>query len=427
MAKKEYYNIDLSEGGKVTKKGSSSHSASASGRAKSKNTKSRSKSSHASSGRSNSRSLDARADVPNRNTSGKKKLTRSQKRRKRRKILFIIEMIVLLLLLAGLFIWLKFGLISWDDLKNLQTNDLDEETQELLSDYTTIALFGVDNRSMGNYESGNSDSIMICSINNETKEVKLVSVYRDTCLDVDGDETFRKCNYAYNHGGAQEAIEMLNRNLDLNIQKYVSVDFYALAEAVDALGGITLDITSEEASYMNGVGGYIALTSEITGRKGGDVSVGTQTVNGVQAVAYCRIRYTAGGDFARAERQRIVLQQMEAALEEANISELNELIDNVFDDIGTNFTLTQIVTMAASMSDYDLVSTSGFPYNKKTFDGGSAGSLVVPCTLLSNVEQLHKELFCNEEFEPSTELQNISDDIINYTGYTEDDALDYGY
>lgn len=427
MAKKEYYNIDLSEGGKVTKKGSSSHSASSNGRAKSKNTKSRSKSSHASSGRSNSRSLDARADVPNRNTSGKKKLTRSQKRRKRRKILFIIEMIVLLLLLAGLFVWLKFGLISWDDLKNLQTNDLDEETQDLLSDYTTIALFGVDNRSMGNYESGNSDSIMICSINNETKEVKLVSVYRDTCLDVDGDETFRKCNYAYNHGGAQEAIEMLNRNLDLNIQKYVSVDFYALAEAVDALGGITLDITSEEASYMNGVGGYIALTSEITGRKGGDVSVGTQTVNGVQAVAYCRIRYTAGGDFARAERQRIVLQQMEAALEGANISELNELIDNVFDDIGTNFTLTQIVTMAASMSDYDLVSTSGFPYNKKTFDGGSAGSLVVPCTLLSNVEQLHKELFGNEEFEPSTELQNISDDIINYTGYTEDDALDYGY
>lgn len=90
---------------------------------------------------------------------------------------------------------------------------------------------------------------------------------------MDGDETFRKCNYAYNHGGPQEAIEMLNRNLDLNIQKYVSVDFYALAEAVDALGGIELDITDEEASYMNGVGGYIAMTAEITGRKGGNVSV----------------------------------------------------------------------------------------------------------------------------------------------------------
>ena len=85
---------------------------------------------------------------------------------------------------------------------------------------------------------------------------------------MDGDETFRKCNYAYNHGGPQEAIEMLNRNLDLNIQKYVSVDFYALAEAVDALGGIELDITDEEASYMNGVGGYIAMTAEIDRTKG---------------------------------------------------------------------------------------------------------------------------------------------------------------
>ena len=184
-----------------------------------------------------------------------KKMTRSQKRRKRRKTILIIEVIVLLLLLAGLFLWLKVGLINWDDLKNLKTNNLNEETQDLLDDYTTIALFGVDNRSTGNYDSGNSDSIMICSINNNSKEVKLVSVYRDTCLDVDGDETFRKCNYAYNHGGPQEAIEMLNRNLDLNIQKYVSVDFYALAEAVDALGGIEFEITVEEASYLNCVAG----------------------------------------------------------------------------------------------------------------------------------------------------------------------------
>lgn len=356
-----------------------------------------------------------------------KKMTRSQKRRKRRKTILIIEVIVLLLLLAGLFLWLKVGLINWDDLKNLKTNNLDEETQDLLDDYTTIALFGVDNRSTGNYDSGNSDSIMICSINNNTKEVKLVSVYRDTCLDVDGDETFRKCNYAYNHGGPQEAIEMLNRNLDLNIQKYVSVDFYALAEAVDALGGIELDITDEEASYMNGVGGYIAMTAEITGRKGGNVSVGHQTVNGVQAVAYCRIRYTAGGDFGRAERQRTVLEQMVAKLDGASLSELNDLVDAVFDDIGTNFTMTQIISMATSMKDYQLAGTAGFPFAKRTGNFGSQGSLVVPCTLESNVKYLHAYLFGNEDAQLSDELVKISDDIVNFTGYTQDDALDYGF
>ena len=337
-----------------------------------------------------------------------KKMTRSQKRRKRRKTILIIEVIVLLLLLAGLFLWLKVGLINWDDLKNLKTNNLDEETQDLLDDYTTIALFGVDNRATGNYDSGNSDSIMICSINNNTKEVKLVSVYRDTCLDV--------------HGGPQEAIEMLNRNLDLNIQKYVSVDFYALAEAVDALGGIELDITDEEASYMNGVGGYIAMTAEITGRKGGNVSVGHQTVNGVQAVAYCRIRYTAGGDFGRAERQRTVLEQMVAKLDGASLSELNDLVD-----IGTNFTMTQIISMATSMKDYQLAGTAGFPFAKRTGNFGSQGSLVVPCTLESNVKYLHAYLFGNEDAQLSDELVKISDDIVNFTGYTQDDALDYGF
>ena len=233
MAKKEIYNIEVPQGN--------------SGKKRSSNTRNNNNRSNNKRNSNNARGSRRDEEEALRGNKGKKKLTRSQKRRKKRKTILIIEVIVLLLLLAALFLWLKVGLINWDDLKDLKTNDLDEETQELLDDYTTIALFGVDNRSNGNYDTGNSDSIMICSINNNTKEVKLVSVYRDTCLDVDGDETFRKCNYAYNHGGPQAAIEMLNRNLDLNIQKYVSVDFYALAEAVDALGGIELDITDEEA------------------------------------------------------------------------------------------------------------------------------------------------------------------------------------
>ena len=344
------------------------------------------------------------------------------------KRLLIIEVIVLIIVLAFLLVWLKLGKISWDDLKNLRVNKLDKETEELLDGYTNIALFGVDNRSNGNYDSGNSDSIMVCSINNKTKEVKLISVYRDTSLDVDGDRTFRKCNYAYNHGGPQQAIEMLNRNLDLNIQKYVSVDFYALAEAVDALGGVQVDITEDEAYYMNGAGGYIAATAAVTGATPRNVSVGTQTLDGVQAVAYCRIRYTSGGDFGRAERQRTILQAMVAKLGDANIGELNNLVNAVFDDIGTNMKLNQIIGMASKMKDYKLVETRGFPYAMKTNDfGGSLGSLVVPCTLESNVKALHKDLFGNEDMEVSEEVSDISQQIQNFSGFGEGDALDYGY
>ncbi len=361
---------------------------------------------------------------------GQEKLTRSQKRRKNRKKIFIIEAVVLLLLLIFLFLWLKVGLINWDDLKDLKTNKLDEETAEMLEGYTTIALFGVDNRSNGNYDTGNSDSIMICAINNETKEVKIVSVYRDTYLEVDGDGTYRKCNYAYNHGGPQQAIEMLNRNLDLDIQKYISVDFYALAEAVDALGGIELDITEAEAGYMNGSSnggyGYIDNTAGVIGKSSSHVSVGTQTVDGVQAVAYCRIRYTAGGDFGRAQRQRTVIEKMVEKAKDANLSELNKLVDAVFDDIGTNFTMTQLISLGSAMGDYQLADTAGFPFDKTTGTYGGA-SLVVPCTLESNVKQLHQYLYGNEDVTLSETVTEISDYVVNYTGCTEENAQDYGY
>jgi anionic cell wall polymer biosynthesis LytR-Cps2A-Psr (LCP) family protein len=155
-------------------------------------------------------------------------MTKRQRMRKRRRRLFVIECFALVFLVAFLFAWLKLGLINFDRLGLIAANNLDDKTKEMLEGYTTIAFFGVDNRSNGEYESGNSDSIMICNIDNETKEVKVLSLYRDTTLEVDGDGKYYKCNYAYNHGGPKEAIEMMNRNLDLNIQDYVAVDFNAL-------------------------------------------------------------------------------------------------------------------------------------------------------------------------------------------------------
>ncbi len=178
------------------------------------------------------------------------------KKKKHRIIIFTIEILLLLVVLACLFVWSKYqkldhqpDMIGTEDIIN---EDMDESVQEVLKGYTNIALFGLDNRSNGSFDAGNSDVIMIASINNDTKEVRLVSVFRDTFLNVssDGSYNFRKANYAYNKGGAEEAIRMLNRNLDLDIQDYVVVDFQAVTEAIDLLGGVEVEIDAAEAKWM---------------------------------------------------------------------------------------------------------------------------------------------------------------------------------
>lgn len=352
----------------------------------------------------------------------KRKLSRKARRRRRRKIFLIVEIIVLLLLLLFLFAWLKLGLINFTDLTNFAQNNLDAESREMLSGYTNIACFGVDNRSNGDYDTGNSDSIIIVSINNDSKEVKLMSVYRDTAMDVDGEGTIRKCNYAYNHGGAKEAVDMLNRNLDLNIDKYVAVDFYALVDAIDAVGGVTIEVSPQEAAIMNQ--SYIDYTSEITGVKSSHVEAGTQTLDGVQAVSYCRVRYTAGGDFMRASRQRIVLQALVNKVKDASPAQLNKLVEAVFPNISTNIKLSTMLSLATAMSDYTIASSSGFPFALTTGTYGSKGSLDIPCTLASNVTEEYKYLF-GEDHTPSETVQDISDSIEKFSGKDESDAVDY--
>lgn len=240
-----------------------------------------------------------------------KKISKKQ-RRKRKLILFIVEIIILIIVAGALYVYSKLNLFNRKELDQSKVgkNEVSKETQQTFEGNTTIALFGLDNRDQGVYDTGNSDVIMVMNINNDTKEVSLVSVYRDTYLNIAGEgeeEKFRKANAAYSAGGAEQAVTMLNRNLDLDIDNYVAFDFKSVAEAIDILGGVEIDIESQaEMDYLND---YISYTSEYVG--GSDEMIdhlGKQTLNGVQAVSYARIRYTAGGDFKRAERQRRVLK-----------------------------------------------------------------------------------------------------------------------
>ena len=353
----------------------------------------------------------------------RKKMTRRQ-RRKRKLILFIVEVLVILILLAALFVIIKLNkLNNTGDLDEDKLNiNIDAKTQELLDGYTNIALFGIDNRSTGKYESGNSDCIMIASINNDTKEVRLISVYRDSFLAVDDDDDLRKLNAAYAKGGPTGAVAALNKNLDLDIKEYVAVDFNAVMEVGDALGGIELDISSKEAETMKI---YINEMNEVMGTNGTAVSgPGLQTVNGIQALAYCRDRYSGGDDYGRTERQRTVISKIVEKAKAASLPTLNKVIDKLFPDISTSLSSSEILGLAAGIKDYELADTQGWPFQLTTERmGGKLGDVVVPTDLETNVNLLHQYLFDVEDYETTQTVKNISKSVINESGKTASDTV----
>ncbi len=353
-------------------------------------------------------------------SSSKKKSASKTKgaRKKRRIIIFGIEIVLLLVLVVGFYVVRQLDRIQRPvvDPEQVQINQtLPEETVKTLSGYTNIALFGLDTRTPGQLGKGNrSDTIIIASINNDTQEVRLVSVYRDTYLDL-ANGKFNKCNGAYSSGGPEQAMAMLNKNLDLDIQYYISVDFAALTETIDLLGGIYIDVDETEISHLNN---YTVETSVVTGVETQKLTqTGLQLLDGVQATSYCRIRYTDGDDFKRTERQREVIGEIVNTAKKADITEINEIINAVFSKIATNYTNEEIIQMAPEMIGYNIVDTQGFPFDRVQASVKGKGSCVVPVNLAENVKQLHEYLFGNYSYTPSEEVQAISNQITSDTGY----------
>ena len=352
-------------------------------------------------------------------TSGKKSSSkRAKKRKKAKMITFAVEAVVLLVLLLVLYVLNRterFSKVIYnDEVVENSVNELTEETLEAMEEYTNIALFGLDTRQAGSLGKGNrSDTIMIASINNKTKDVKIVSLYRDSYLNLANDK-YRKCNEAYSVGGPEQAVAMLNMNLDLNIDQYMSVDFLAVSEVVDLLGGIEIDVDEYEIEHLNN---YTVETSKVTGKSTNKLkSTGLQTLDGVQATSYCRIRYTAGDDFKRTERQREVLETIAKKAKTMSASQLDSIVKAVFPMCATNMSVDQLLAIAADGLSYNIVGTSGFPFDAATGSVGSAGSCVIPVDLEKNVAQLHEYLFGVTDYTPSETVAKISNKVKNDTG-----------
>ena len=315
------------------------------------------------------------------------------------KVLGILLIIILILL--GLALGIGYAFIS-DKLSNVNYVDIDEANIELnsgveqeLKDYRNIAIFGLDSRD-NSFSNSRSDCIIIVSINKKTNDVKLTSVYRDTYVDIEG-HGLDKITHAYAYGGPELAINTLNKNLDLNITEFVTVNFDTVETIVDSIGGITLTITDSEASQI------------------GFSSGGTYTLDGKEALAYSRIR-KIDSDYQRTERMRTVLEAVFNKVKKQELAEISNFVDMVLPHISTNMSTNSIISLVPSAVFYKITDSTGWPYDVSGYS--SDAWYGVPVTLESNVKEFHQNIFGNSDYTPSDTVEEISDSIIAETGYS---------
>ena len=335
---------------------------------------------------------------------------------------FIITLLVLLFLvipilaIAARMIGITQG-VSTQDIKKLLSDEV-KKSQETgaMAGYTNIALFGLDSTQQS-LDSGNNrtDVMIIASINNKTGDAKLVSLYRDTYLDV-GDGNYQKANAAYAFGGPEQAIKMINKNLDLNITDYVTVGFEGVTDLVDEVGGVEIDVQSDEIEHLNN---YQSTMATELGKEYVPVTApGVQTLNGLQATAYCRIRYTDGGDFKRTERQKEVLSKAFEKLKKSGPVTMIKAANSLSSEVRTSLNPAEIASLALKAMRFNISETNGFPndqYRAVGYIGDQ--SCVIPVHLTDNVVWLHQYLFNDSAYQVSSTVQEISDQVSAKSGY----------
>lgn len=312
------------------------------------------------------------------------------------------------------------------------------KNNEIMQGYWNVALFGVDISREKKNDSGatvdllpatdlrrsgllkgfRSDTMMIASINEDTGDIKLVSLYRDTFLNTGGvsnnANSYSKCNAAYSKGGAEQAVKMMNTNLDMDIEDFVTVSYWALVGVIDQLGGVDIDVDSKELVHLNNYGISIGKTMNVDYKK--LASPGYQHLTGIQAAAYCRIRYV-GNDFARAERQREVIKAIEEQAKKADLTDLLNAFNEVQEDIYTSIDKDKIISKISQIKNYKIVDEGGFPQedNRSVKNMGAKGSCVVPEDLESNVKWLHEFLFGEEDYAVTSTVKEYSKFIKNFS------------
>ena len=313
------------------------------------------------------------------------------------KIFITIAVIGVVLVMLGGFIGYNFinsklNKINYEEIDETEI-EVTEGIKEELSEYRNIILFGIDD---ADGYIGRSDCIIIFSINQQTKRVKMTSIYRDTYLEVPG-HGYTKINHAFAYGKAPLAMSAINRNLDLNITEYVTINFKVVKDLVDKIGGVTIKVTSKEATQIPGI-----------------TSAGTYTLTGEQALEYGRIR-KIDSDEKRTKRMRTVIEKVFSKLKTMSPIEMNKIADKILPEVHTNITKAEITDTIREIKSYSIGESMGWPYEVE-------GKMInkvwygIPKTLQKSVQTLHKDLFDETDYETSEKVKKISDTIIKKTG-----------
>jgi len=341
-------------------------------------------------------------------------------------VLFAVEIIIIMIMIAVLYLVMNSKAAAGPKLTYLDPEvveiheEVKQQTEEggTMHGYMNIALFGLDAETDNQlYGSSRSDSTMIASINLDTGDIKLVSVYRDTYMNI-GTDKYQKCNAAYAFGGAEQAVKMLNMNLDMDITNFVAVGYKGLSSVIDGLGGVYVDVDSEELKHINNyqVGVANVLKTDYTPVS----STGYQLLNGLQATAYCRIRQTAGSDFKRTARQREVLMAIEEQAKKTDLATLTKVFNDCIGNIYTSLDSKDILELLKDITKYSIVEEDGFPQEdmRGNANVGAYGACVIPLSLEDNVVWLHQFLFGDEDY-------TVTDSVKEYSQKIQADTTQY--
>ena len=302
--------------------------------------------------------------------------------KKRSKVVLWILGVVISILLVTIGGIYSYGNHLFNKIEKIEIDKSDvgikDEVEEKLSAYSdsviNIALFGIDAEDGG---VGRSDSIIIATIDTTHKKLKLTSIMRDSYVTIEGHGD-DKINHAYAFGGPQLAIKTLNENFDLNIDDFVAVNFTTLPKIIDMLGGVTIDITSEEVSHIPGID-----------------AAGTYTLTGEQALAYSRIRYASGGDYVRTDRQRTVLSKVFEKVLSINFTQYPSLLSEILPMVKTSLDYSEILNLGNEVLKMGVTTLEQERFPR---DGYCEGKMIDKIYYLTfdkenTVQQLHDYIF----------------------------------
>lgn len=350
----------------------------------------------------------------------RKELIEEGKIKSNRPLVIALSVVLVLVLALGGVIVAGMSIVNTqvDKVTKVQVNrealEIDPRVAEELKGYRNIVLLGIDARDMTDDSNTRSDAMIVVSIEKATGEIRLISLYRDTYVSLGADYGLDKLTHAYYYGGATQTMRAINRNLDLNCEEVVVVNWKAVADAVDAMGGVEIEVMDSEINELNKI--TLHTAGIIGGSKETVTSPGVQTLNGNQAVAYGRIRKDhAQGDYRRNERMKILVAACFEKAKTMSFSELNALTSEILPQIKTNMTNSQMMDLLLDINAYSITDSVGWPYTTTgwTHNGVWYGP---PVTLNSNVIKLHEELFNQLDYEPTETVKKISNQISTLTG-----------